>query len=794
MQGRTRRTLIHTADAQASVLGFVIILGILLAATSLYLGFNVPKWTAEYEFAHEAKVERDFSDLSAAIDLALVSEDPTVSSSIAIGMAPERVQLVGIFASGGTLQFDPENENFVCVAALPNETAVNESQVSPWNSTASHFVSYDKYHVRVVTSSEEGDADEAGATLALASKEEKVYDSGSNISLGGEFWCSSFSVINGTTITTHMLLIHAATITIDPNSSIRADAGGFAGGKLLVDSPNPPISEPGEGPGGGRPPSSSPYHYGAGGGGAGHNSSGGQGGTSHYGVGGSGGPTYGNATNISTADIGSGGACGRSGIGISGVGYFEGGFGGNGGGTIFLDARIITIQGSVSADGEEGHYSRDEDLAIDSAGGGGGGGSGGTVLLKGGKINISGNLSARGGNGANGALACDGPEDSEDVSNGAGGGGGSGGRIKIFNDTALTPSNWIEHINVSGGAGGKGGVGRPFDCDALTIPESGENGTAGGLGSIRNISIDYSESIPHHPSGYLISNVTALNGSIGYHASNTSMIHYGTMTWGEYTPSGTNIALKVRTAMDANMTDALPWEECPEVTMGQNIADLPSVSNGHQYIQWRAELVTMDRSRTPRLKWVNISCEYGLPILMNATGNIEFDSQYLYHPDYKLIYEHGAIIKEPSQGKEFMLFPPPLIISQDANNCTSPKISALNLIGNESSSSGAFSSSIDAYYQSSALRKGGLTSGLAYGNLTLTLTTEHSTAWKNWFNKTCKDAGLTRGNTTAGDYYFEEPGNDTLNVIFTGTESKPVYLWLKYADARIEFPKLPKWA
>ena len=631
MRERTRRrTFVQAADAQASALGFVIVLGILLGATSLYLGFNVPKWTAEYEFAHESKVSQDFSDLSAAIDMAIVSEDPTASSSAVIGMEPERVQLVGLFATGGTLQFDPENERFACIAALPNETVINEGDVSSWNSTASNFLSYDKYHV--VTSLEEG------AKLALELKEERVYDSGSNVSLGGEFWCSNFSVINGTTLTTHMLLIHAATITIGPNSSIRADAGGFAGGKLLVNSPNPPISEPGEGPGGGRPPSSNPYHYGAGGGGAGHNSSGGQGGTSHYGAGGSGGPTYGNATNISTADIGSGGASGRSGVAISGVGYFEGGFGGNGGGTLFLDAPMITIQGTVSADGEEGHYSRDEDLAIDSAGGGGGGGSGGTILLKGGKINILGNLSARGGNGANGALACDGPEDNEYVSNGAGGGGGCGGRIKIFNGTALTPSNWIEHVNVSGGTGGKGGIGTPLDCEDPTIPEFGRNGTAGGLGSIRNISIEYSESIPHYPSGYLISNVTASRGFIGYNVSDTSLIRYGTMTWGETTPSGTNIALKARTSQNENMTDALPWEDCPEVTKGQNIANLPSVSDGHQYIQWRAELVTMDRSRTPTLTWVNISYEYGLPILMTASGCIEFGSQYLYHPNYKLIY------------------------------------------------------------------------------------------------------------------------------------------------------------
>jgi hypothetical protein len=776
MQGRTRRTLIHTADAQASVLGFVIILGILLAATSLYLGFNVPKWTAEYEFAHEAKVERDFSDLSAAIDLALVSEAPTASSSIAIGMAPERVQLVGIFASGGTLQFDPENERFACIAALPNETAVNESGVSPWNSTDVNFPYYDKFHLDIFLGE--------GAKLQLEAGQNKIFDSGGNETLNGEYWYNNFTVTNGTILHTHWLAIHAINITIGPNSSIVADGGGLFGGKY---------NEDGKGEGGGHAATSS--HYSVGGGGAGFGGAGGNGGSSYYGTGGQGGSTFGNETGVAL-DAGSGGGGGNLGYQTA-FGSYVGGNGGEGGGVVFLDAPLITLYGNVSANGDDGKVGSHN--AVDSAGGGGGGGSGGTILIKGGNITLHGMLSVRGGDGFDGSTACD--YDSVRNNNGGGGGGGGGGRIKIFNRTALVTlePDWHDHTDVRGGAGGLGGVGwrnaSDPDCPGGSPqpPYPGGNGSHGNNGTASPpMHINYTESIPHYPSGYLISNVTATNGSIGYHASNTSMIRYGTMTWGEYTPSGTNIALKVRTAMDANMTDALPWEECPEVTMGQNIADLPSVSDGHRYIQWRAELVTMDRSRTPTLKWVNISCEYGPPILMNATGNIEFGSQYLYYPDYKLIYEHGAIIKEPSQGKEFMLFPPPLIISQDTNNCTSLKISALNLIGNASSSSGAFSSSIDAYYQSSALRKGGLTSGLAYGNLTLTLTTEHSTAWKNWFNKTCKDAGLTRGNTTAGDYYFNEPGNNTLNVIFTGTESKPVYLWLKYADARIEIPKLPK--
>jgi hypothetical protein len=775
------RSFARANDAQSATVGFVIIMGIMLSATAVYFSIQIPERTKDFEFEHQSEVLQDFAELSAAIDMAIVSEDPTAFSSSAIGMAPERVQLVGLFATGGTLRFQPGNETFACIASVPNATAMSGND--SWNSTAASFPDYDTY--RVETSPD-------GARLALEKKESRTYDSGDSVYLDGEYWFHNFSVSNGTTLNTHWLTVHASTITIGPNSAIVGDGGGLSGGKLIYESP---YSDPGKGKGGGVIPacriSGDNCFCGAGGGGAGHNSTGGKGGpawtsSSKKYSGGEGGGSYGNATSSELIDCGSGGAMGACGqpVRIGGNSYvFEGGFGGDGGGVIHLHAQTINVSGTVSVNGEDGRYSKDEDRAWDSAGGGGGGGSGGTILLMGNHLILQGNLSACGGKGANGALACDHPPTGVFDSNGGGGGGGAGGRIKIFYGSNLSaPGGLATHTNVSGGSGGKGGVGKSPGCAQPKTPKAGEDGDPGIAGSVYSNSSSFIEFIPHHPSGYLVSNVTALRGHIGFNASNTSMIRYGTVTWTETTPSGTNIALKVRTSMNANMSDALPWESCPEVTKGQDISDLPSVSDGHQYIQWRAELITLDRSRSPTLHAVNLSYDYGIPVLMNASGNIQFGSQYLYQPDSNLIYEHGGTIKNQSEG-EFMLFPPPIIIARDGDGNTRLNIATIGLTGNESSVSGVFSSTLNAYYQSSAVQTGGLN----FHNITLSLVTEHPAAWQKWFNKTCAAAGLAYG-TDAGEYMIAGDGRP-LQITFYGNESRPVNVWLKYSTAEVELQK-----
>jgi hypothetical protein len=588
--------------AQSMALGFVIIMGILLTSAIIFLSMEIPKQTKILEAEHAAKVPQDFAELVSAIDTVALSDDETASTTCAFGLTSKNVPFVGVHASGGMLRFDNSSERFECFACSPGESIAVGSGY--WNCT--NFNTCDaKLHVdtyQVVC-----------AKLQLETGGDRIYDSGENESLSGEYWFNNFTVTNGTTLYTYWLTVHAKNITVGPNSSINANGSGIAGGNTVG---GPPWSLSGEGEGGGQKPDcwgGSNILCGSGGGGAGHYSTGGNGGYSwsshgNY-TGGDGGLAYANVTNtstdMSTIASGSGGACAA--WGQPSDYYYEGGAGGDGGGIIHLDAPTILIMGNVSVEGEKGHYSNDRDAAKDSAGGGGGGAAGGTIMLEGGDINISGSLSAKGGDGANGAKACDDPHYSTYASNGGGGGGGSGGVIKNFYGFNLSaPSGGLpNHTDVSGGAGGLGGVGRSPDCSYDPDPKAGGNGVAGGDGHVHNESYpDYVESVPHYRTGWLVSNVT----DIGYNATgtNTSMILYGTLTWDYTRPSGTGIYMKVRTSTNANMTGAMSWANCPSVANGTPISDLSSVSNGHRYIQWRADLYTLEHSRTPILHSVNI--------------------------------------------------------------------------------------------------------------------------------------------------------------------------------------------
>ena len=185
----------------------------------------------------------------------------------------------------------------------------------------------------------------------------------------------------------------ADTIEVDAKSSITAANAGYRGVE----------NQSGEGPGGGEG-----GNIGAdGGGGGGHGGSGGGGSADECAYRETrGGKRYGDETLTAYADLGSGGGS----AGTNDGDY--GGFGGNGGGTIVLQARVLTVAGTLDARGQAGDtYDRD------SAGGGAGGG----IVLYANELVCTGALIASGGDGY--------PGDD-------GGGGGGGGVVKQLWDGA----------------------------------------------------------------------------------------------------------------------------------------------------------------------------------------------------------------------------------------------------------------------------------------------------------------------------------------------------------------------
>ncbi len=206
-------------------------------------------------------------------------------------------------------------------------------------------------------------------------------------------------------------------------------------------------------------------------------------------------------------DLGSGGA-GSGGGGRSYDAGMTGLRGGNGGGLVVLVAEDeLQVSGSVSVNGENGKLGgnagsggatdkccsdgcNDCGEATFSAGAGGGSGSGagsgGGILLKAGNAaQISGTLSATGGNGGNAGSAGSGTTCSysatfcgtQDITTGAGqtggiGGNGSGGRIKVF--VPICASSQIDPVtHINGGT--NAGVGTYAEiCGNLGLDEAEE--------------------------------------------------------------------------------------------------------------------------------------------------------------------------------------------------------------------------------------------------------------------------------------------------------------------------------
>ena len=175
-------------------------------------------------------------------------------------------------------------------------------------------------------------------------------------------------------------------LTIDNTASINADGRGYPSGE-------------GPGAGGYRRPTGGIYYYGSG---AGH---GGNGGRGRYNLAGQEGIAYGSITE--PVEPGSGG-----------------GKGGAGGGAIRLNvAGILTVDGSVSANGNDGNFY-------------GGGGSGGSIYITTNTLTGSGNIAAVGGS-------------STDEGSVGDGGGGAGGRIALYYAT----STFTGTMSVYGGLG-----------------------------------------------------------------------------------------------------------------------------------------------------------------------------------------------------------------------------------------------------------------------------------------------------------------------------------------------------
>ncbi len=303
-----------------------------------------------------------------------------------------------------------------------------------------------------------------------------------------------------------------------------------------------------------------------------------------------------------------------------------GGSGGNGGGAVLLNAQQILVFGTIYADGATGS------AGIGSANyssGGGGGGSGGTIIIQGDDVNLSSaTLSANGSAGGAGGTDNKG-------AGGGGGGGGSGGRIKIFYGNSSFYDDPARDPSVTLGTGGAGGSATP-------VVLSGTDGLVGSEGVFNKTETAYISGIFYEDSGFYESRV--------FDTGNTTTC-YGNITWSEDTNDNTEIIVKVRTSIYEEIEgNATLWENCDEVAKGQNITDLDSAFDWHQYIQYRVELSTYDETMTPVFSDFNIAyntsdTSRGSPVIAESTGLVKYKSGHIYYPNQEIAYEHGAVLK-----------------------------------------------------------------------------------------------------------------------------------------------------
>ena len=402
--GKQIQSFLQDERAVSAVIGFVLILGIVISASTIYFSSQVPEWTKDFESLHTDDVADDFAELKSLIDGIVLKkgESELAGGATPVKMSPDKVPILGMSPSGSNLIFNHQDEKIEIV--VPTGGGGGAGAEPPWEQNVTTGFPYkEAYHV---------DNSSKEVTLARYAPEGDLRLDGDNIQLGDEYSYDQVIITNNSILSvshvTGFLKIHANSISVDSSSKIIADRVGYPGGTA---------DRTGFGPGPGTNGSSD----GSGGGGAGYGASGGVGGGTNPG---SGGTAYGDATSTSI-EIGSGGGGGGSGS----SGGVIGGSGGSGGGAIWLDAEIINITGNIFADGDYGlpGSQRNQD-------GGGGGGSGGGIMIKGRNVTISGTLSVKGGDGGD---------------NKGGGGGGAGGRIKIFYENL---TNGTENYHVSGGA------------------------------------------------------------------------------------------------------------------------------------------------------------------------------------------------------------------------------------------------------------------------------------------------------------------------------------------------------
>lgn len=314
---------------------------------------------------------------------------------------------------------------------------------------------------------------------------------------------------------------------------------------------------------------------------------------------------------------------------------------------------------------------------------------------------------------------------------------------------------------------------------------------AGCCGDVDNSSGNLTLSGPPYVSACIVSNMTNISGTIGFDTGSNSTVYKNkNITWyAENITADTDIILKVRTDMFPDMRNATDWHECYEIKSSEikledgirnfSLSDLFSVSNGHRYVQFRAELKTENPQKTPAL--VNVSIDYShenVTTLAQSSGSITFSTGYHYLPNQVLTYENGAVIKNQTKGELVHNHAPFNFSFFNDSGVTKINMSLVDLTLTGANVSGRAGEA--TLVRLLLVDRKLISNSLFYPNLTINVTSEHYQAIEKWFNNTLKEANLT-----ASQDYNLTPGNATTKTVSVEFYAKEYGIELYLEEAEI---------
>jgi hypothetical protein len=150
----------ESRSAIATVISAVLVLGLIVTATTMLHVHYIPAWKSDSECAHLTDVMVDMSDLKSTIDILsavlAVNPEPTVSMSTPIELGGGDIPIVGTTKSSGMLAVNVNDCGIRVVASNETHPIVYDSGTDLTHLGAVHYHSRNNYYIDQMFECENG--------------------------------------------------------------------------------------------------------------------------------------------------------------------------------------------------------------------------------------------------------------------------------------------------------------------------------------------------------------------------------------------------------------------------------------------------------------------------------------------------------------------------------------------------------------------------------------------------------------------------------------------------------------